>query len=178
MLCIWPHIAFHGDNNVGDIVMLVTWSWWQEVEWWCPKPMKKIGCRCPKWSKKSPISYKCHQHLLLPTFVTNIDVTLFITYSLDLSETPRNQFLRVWLNDQLRKTAMEDKLDNGFIKNHFESPQYGESTFSDSGHVIFQKFIFAIVCSNRTIPDWSNVILTPINSIIRYLNAKGMVNRN
>ena len=33
---------------------------------------------------------------------------------------------------------MEDKLDNGFIKNHFESPQYGESTFSDSGHVIYQ----------------------------------------
>ena len=33
---------------------------------------------------------------------------------------------------------MEDKLDHGFIKNHFESPQYGESTFSDSGHVIYQ----------------------------------------
>ena len=33
---------------------------------------------------------------------------------------------------------MEDKLDNGFIKNNFESPQYGESTFSDSGHVIYR----------------------------------------
>lgn len=36
---------------------------------------------------------------------------------------------------------MEDKLDNGFIKNHFESPQYGESTFSDSGHVIYEDYI-------------------------------------
>ena len=39
---------------------------------------------------------------------------------------------------------MEDKLDNGFIKNHFESPQYGESTFSDSGHVIYQDRILFI----------------------------------
>ena len=37
-----------------------------------------------------------------------------------------------------RVLEMEDKLDHGFIKNHFESPQYGESTFSDSGHVIYQ----------------------------------------
>ena len=36
---------------------------------------------------------------------------------------------------------MEDKFDHGFIKNHFESPQYGESTFSDSGHVICIKMI-------------------------------------
>ena len=41
------------------------------------------------------------------------------------------------LNNQ-RFSEMEDKLDHGFIKNHFESPQYGESTFSDSGHVIYQ----------------------------------------
>ena len=39
---------------------------------------------------------------------------------------------------------MEEKLDNGFIKNQFESPQYGESTFSDSGHVIYQDRILCI----------------------------------
>ena len=84
---------------------------------------------------------------------------------------------------------MEDKLDNGFIKNHFESPQYGESTFSDSGHVIYQDRIlfmrwyvrivqYAIDRTRCTVRLSKTVLLTPINSIIQYLNAKRMVNRN
>ena len=31
---------------------------------------------CQKWPKPSPISYKCHQHILSPTSGTNMDVTL------------------------------------------------------------------------------------------------------
>ena len=87
---------------------------------------------------------------------------------------------------------MEDKLDHGFIKNNFESPQYGESTFSDSGHVIYQndrlknRYLFWIV-QGRTEHTFMENIKRMVRyfrtdfrrmySITRYRNTGELVNR-
>ena len=60
--------------------MLVAWSWWQFLSlmselryWW---HLLNLGeCWWPKWSKWSPTSQSCHQHLSSRTSVTNNDVT-------------------------------------------------------------------------------------------------------
>ena len=57
-------------SDVGDKLMLMTWSWWRFVdvgdwismlvtsyECWCPKLMWKDGCWWPKWLEPSPTSY-------------------------------------------------------------------------------------------------------------------------
>ena len=55
-----------GSRDIGDSLILNT----QVVTL-----MKTSGCWWLLWPKSSPKSYICHQHILSPTSVTNIDVT-------------------------------------------------------------------------------------------------------
>ena len=58
------------DSDHGDwILMLVT-----SFEcWWLTLTLKEVGFW---WSRPSPASYGCDQHIPSPTFVTNIDMSL------------------------------------------------------------------------------------------------------
>ena len=87
-----------GDSDVGDIVMLVTLWWW--LIWdvggriimlatFCVMlvifSMYEIGMYETNILNRSPTSQTCHQHILSPTSVTNIDVTIqpthgYVTY--------------------------------------------------------------------------------------------------
>ena len=82
----YPTIMTMGDSDIGDIVMLVTLWWWLIWEslcwrlfslcWWfflCIKSITNIPNR-------SPTSQNCHQHIWSPTSVTNIDVTMTMTW--------------------------------------------------------------------------------------------------
>ena len=51
-------IDSYGDRDVGDIVMLATWNWWQ---------IEDVG---------NQNGQNCHQHISSPTSVNNLDVTL------------------------------------------------------------------------------------------------------
>ena len=86
----WAVTSQKGYSHVGDIVMLLTYSWWQfksvgdritilvtSFRHWCPTPMLwDKGCWWLKWLKPAPTSSNCHQHISSPTSVTNIDVAV------------------------------------------------------------------------------------------------------
>ena len=73
-----------GYIDVSDKSMLMTLSWWQflDVSDRIRILVTIFGCRCPKLmlkdteTKPSPTSQSCHQHILSPTSVTNIDVAV------------------------------------------------------------------------------------------------------
>ena len=78
-------------RDVGDLQLVTSWYWWLTVDdsfrmlatelrsWYPTFMLRDRGCWWPKWPKPSPTSKNCHQHILSPTSVTNIDVACWMT---------------------------------------------------------------------------------------------------
>ena len=113
---------FKGYSHVGDILMLVTYSWWQFKNvgdrinilvaffgCWCPTLiLRNKECWLLKWSEPSPTSLNCHSHISSSTSVTNIDVALFSSKT----------FLIFWIYLGLSPTItyfQYNAFDKGFI---------------------------------------------------------------
>ena len=138
------------EHHVGDwILMLVT-----SFEcWWLTLTLKEVGFW---WSKPSPTSYSCNQHISSPTFVTNIrmNFTLWLKATIIcILEIPLK-----WLH--------KPDVKNTFLSIVFELRTLGKGTAAPS----YQNSIWTFDLMRKT--STSNIEKnSPKNSPVEVLEA-------